>query len=100
MSALIIGADRLGNIPEVLKENGIESFTHIPGRKKGMRNLKVPHDVDVVIFLIDFIEHCTLNNFKDQLKESNIPCLYCKRSVTDISEKLKNCKNCGYCRFS
>ncbi len=43
MNALLIGADRLGNIPNLLETRGIEDFTHWDGRKKGMRKLKNPY---------------------------------------------------------
>jgi hypothetical protein len=96
MAALIVGADRLGNIPDVLKANGINEFTHITGRKKGMRNLSVPSNCDLVIFLTDFIEHPTLKNMKQQVKQLNIPCIYSKRSVTDLQLKLDNCLECSH----
>jgi hypothetical protein len=104
MEALIVGADRLGNIPDVLKANGIDHYTHISGRKKGMRNLSVPSNVEIVIFLTDFIEHPTLKNMKAQVKELNIPCIYSKRSVTDLQLKLDQCKDCKFntinnCKF-
>ena len=37
MSALIIGADRLGKIPMFLEGRGISEYIHWDGRKKGMR---------------------------------------------------------------
>ncbi len=100
MAALIIGADRLGKIPDVLKENGYSELIHIPGRKKGMRNYKIPSNVDVVIFMIDFLEHCTMKNFKQQLKGTSIPSLYCRRSASDVQNKLANCSNCGLCNLN
>lgn len=94
MAALLIGADRLGNIPDVLKSNGIDEYIHITGRKKGMRNLTIPSNIDMVIFFIDFIEHPTLKNMKQQVKDLDIPCVYSKRSVTDLQTKLSQCATC------
>ena len=100
MSVLLVGADRLGNIPEVLTANGYDDYVHVPGRKKGMRKFKVPQDVDLVIVFTDFVEHCVSNNIKAQVKNMNVPCIYAKRSVTDLTKKLESCQNCGLCSFS
>lgn len=102
MNALLIGADSLGNIPNVLNAYGIEHFTHITGRKKGMRNTVIPSKVDIVIVFTDFVEHPVLKNIKAQARESNIPCVYSKRSVTHLSEKLRDCMTCEHfkdCKF-
>lgn len=96
MNALLVGADTLGNIPEVLNSYGIDEYTHISGRKKGMRNSIIPSKVDLVIVFTDFVEHPVLKNIKTQAKESNIPCIYTKRSTTHLSEKLKGCISCSH----
>ena len=99
VSVLLVGADRLGKIPEVLNAKGINKYVHVPGRKKGMRKFKVPKDVDLVIVFTDFIEHCVSKNIKAQLKQMDIPCVYSKRSVTDLTKKLDACMNCGMCEL-
>ena len=57
MKALLVGADRLGNIPDTLNSYGINDYIHWPGRKKGMRNYDIPEEVDMIIVFYDFIEH-------------------------------------------
>jgi len=99
MSVLVVGADRLGKIPDVLNARGIDEYVHVPGRKKGMRKFKIPNDVDLVIVFTDFIEHCVSKNIKAQLKQMEIPCVYSKRSVTDLNQKLDACQNCGLCKL-
>jgi hypothetical protein len=98
MSALIIGADRLGNIPDLLKERGIEIHHHWDGRKKGMRRMSVPSNVDMVIVLYDFIEHQFMENIKQQAKRKNIPCVYSRRTVSDLVNQLDRCAACKKCR--
>ena len=93
MKALLVGADTLGKIPNTLKDFGIEDYIHWQGRKKGMRNLKMP-EVDMVIVFTDFIEHGLTINVKDKAKKENIECIFCKRSCTDLTCKLKSCKLC------
>ena len=94
MNALLVGADKLGNIPDILHTYGIDEYEHISGRKKGMRNTIVSSKVDIVIVFIDFVEHPVLLNIKNQLKATNIPCVYSKRSTTQLSEKLSHCLSC------
>ena len=55
MKALLVGADRLGNIPDTLNSYGINDYIHWPGRKKGMRNYDIPDEVDMIIVFYDFI---------------------------------------------
>ncbi len=97
MTALIVGGDRLGNIPDVLKEQGIEDYIHWSGRKKGMRKMSVPCNVDMVIVLYDFIEHRLTEIIKEQTKTMNIPCVFSKRASSDLVRKLENCMHCGRC---
>lgn len=96
MEALLIGADTLGNIPDVLSSHGIDKYTHITGRKKGMRNTVVSSNVDIVIVFTDFIEHPVLQNIKAQVKHQEIPCVFSKRSVTHLNEKLTHCLGCTH----
>ncbi len=100
MNALLIGADRLGNIPDLLENRGIEEFTHWDGRKKGMRKLKIPHDTDVVIIFTDFIEHRLTEKIKSETKALNIPCIFSRRAVSDLSKQMDKCQQCGLCDFS
>ncbi len=97
MNALLIGADRLGNIPSLLSEKGIEEFTHWDGRKKGMRKMKVPSGTDMIIVFTDFIEHRLTEKIKEIAKEEAIPCIFSRRAVSDLSEKLDTCISCGRC---
>lgn len=97
MSALIVGADRLGNIPKLLQEYGINEYIHWKGRKKGMRNKDIPQNVDMVIILYDFIEHRLTDRIKEESRMMDIPCIFSKRSVSDLSQKLNMCKDCNLC---
>ena len=100
MNALLIGADRLGNIPELLENRGVEEFTHWDGRKKGMRKMKIPTDTDVVIIFTDFIEHRLTERIKSETKAMNIPCIFSRRAVSDLSKQMDRCQQCGLCDFS
>jgi len=94
MSVLIIGADKLGNIPTVLEDRGIDKYTHWDGRKKGMRNMEIPTDTDMVIIFYDFVEHRLSQKVKKIAKEKNLPCVYSKRSISDLVTQLDKCAQC------
>ncbi|MFZ5966026.1 MAG: DUF2325 domain-containing protein [Bacillota bacterium] len=97
MTALIVGGDRLGNIPETLQEKGIKEYIHWTGRKKAMRRKTIPNHVDMVIVLYDFVEHNLTEIIKEQSKNLNIPCIFSKRACSDLAIKLENCRHCGQC---
>jgi len=82
MTILIVGADRLGNIPEQLHKEGIEEIIHWSGRKKSDLIKTIPKKVDSIILFCDFINHRLMNNIKRQAKAFNIPIVFSKRSMT------------------
>lgn len=99
MKALIVGADRLGGIPDFLKEKGIDEIEHWSGRKKGMRNKTIPPTVDLIVCLYDFLEHRLTNKVKKASKKKRIPCLFARRSVTDLSKNWDRCIGCKFKKY-
>jgi hypothetical protein len=96
LTALIVGGDRLGNIPKLLMNKGFSDYIHWKGRKKGLRNKKIPTNVDIVIVLYDFIEHSLTQKIKSQTKSMNIPCLFTRRSCIDLNKLLNSCNTCKH----
>ena len=82
MAILIVGADRLGNIPEKLHSEGAQEIIHWNGRKKSFQTKTIPKNVDTIILLCDFLNHRLMYNIKRQAKAVNIPIIFSKRSVT------------------
>lgn len=97
MTALIVGGDRLGNIPQVLNKRGIDKYIHWAGRKKGMRNKAIPMNIDMIIVLYDFIEHNLAETVRKRSKNMDVPCIFCKRAGSDLAIKLDICKYCRKC---
>ncbi|KAB3534482.1 DUF2325 domain-containing protein [Alkaliphilus pronyensis] len=96
MRALLVGGDKLGNIPNILMEYGIKDYTHWTGRKKGMRNYEIPNETDMIIVFYDFIEHNITQIVKEKAKQNNIPCVFSRRACSDLSKQLNNCRQCPY----
>lgn len=87
-SLLIVGADRLGNIPSRLEEYGIEELHHFNGRKVQMVRKDVPN-VDAILILTDFINHNLAKIMKQKAKAKNVPILFAKRSWGSIERAIQ-----------
>ncbi len=91
--AIIIGADRLGNIKNLLKERGFSEFKHITGRNPKAQGgwLVGLSGAELMILFTDFVGHNVMQNFRKQAKAQKIPFVACKRSVCDLSRCLDKC---------
>jgi len=99
---ILVGADRLGNIEDVLKQRGFSEFKHITGRQpKTQKSMPVSTShAELMILFTDFVGHNVMRNFRKQAREQNIPFIACKRSVGDVSKNLdkldKNSLDCPH----
>ncbi|NLY28737.1 MAG: DUF2325 domain-containing protein [Alcaligenaceae bacterium] len=96
LSALVVGADRLGNIPDVLKGHNINVRHHISGRDPAhqKKTLALPSGTDLVILLTDFLGHNVMKTFRAAAEKSGVRVLACRRSVCSLRQALNQC---GYC---
>ncbi|MGC9796595.1 DUF2325 domain-containing protein [Fervidobacterium riparium] len=89
MSALIIGGDYLGKIEEKLKSFGFERIKHCPGRwcsRSGKIHLS---NFDIVIVLVDFIDHNTVEIVKRKAKAANVKVVFSKRCWSCLHCELR-----------
>jgi len=101
---ILVGADRLGNIEDVLKERGYDDYLHIAGRKPSTQRKAagaVAHARLMVLFT-DFVGHNVARNFKQLAKDHGLPFVACRRSVVSLSQALDRlqedrCAGCGAC---
>ncbi|AYD40864.1 DUF2325 domain-containing protein [Clostridium fermenticellae] len=102
MSILLVGGDRLGNIVKRLKENGFDDIEHISGRKTKARKIKIPDKTDLVLVLVDFVEHELTEMIKRQSRKCGVRIAFSKRSwahmegsiqenVREIMNAKRNC---------
>ncbi len=89
--AVVVGADRLGKIPQLLKQHNIRVSRHISGRdpahqKKG---LQLPSGTEVLILLTDFLGHNVMKSFRAAAQQAGVPILACKRSVSSLQLALE-----------
>ncbi|SDH27746.1 hypothetical protein SAMN05192534_103134 [Alteribacillus persepolensis] len=100
-SLMIVGADKLGSIPDKLEELGFRHIEHLSGRKVRMIHKGIPESIDLVLVLTDFINHNTAKKVTERAKMRSIPICYAKRYWCSIYQSLthcpKVCHDCSIC---
>ena len=90
MNAMLVGADRLGNIPGVLDEFGIRITAHVTGRDRShqRRATDLPVGVDLVILFTDFLGHNVMQRFREAAGKAGVEFVCCRRSVCALKQVL------------
>ena len=97
LSAVVVGADRLGNIPDLLKGHNISITHHISGRDPShqKKTPQLPSGTQLVILLTDFLGHNVMKTFRNAAQRGGIRVVACRRSVCSMQQALQQC---GLCR--
>ncbi|MBN8440364.1 DUF2325 domain-containing protein [Thauera sp. UPWRP] len=90
MDALVVGADRLGNIPDVLNTFGIRIAAHVSGRDSShqRRGASLPAGIQMVILFTDFIGHNVMQRFREAASREQVQLVCCRRSVCALQQAL------------
>ncbi len=96
MNALVVGADRLGNIPQVLDEYGISVLRHISGRDPSAQRAdrSVPAGADLLILFTDFLGHNVMRGYREAARRQGLRVLACRRSTCSLRGALEACAWC------
>lgn len=102
MNALLVGADRLGNIPNVLDGFGIRIAGHVSGRDctHQRRSSALPSGIELVILFTDFLGHNVMQRFREAAGRAGVQVVCCRRSVCALQQALDRqvgaaeCRNC------
>ncbi|MDN5843986.1 MAG: DUF2325 domain-containing protein [Alcaligenaceae bacterium] len=99
VSALVVGADRLGNIPDLLKGHNIAIRHHISGREPAhqKKTPQLPSGTDLVILLTDFLGHNVMKTFRTAAQRAGVRVMACRRSVCSVKQALDQCGYCEVC---
>ncbi|PXX49045.1 MULTISPECIES: DUF2325 domain-containing protein [Aquitalea] len=103
MNAMLVGADTLGNIPEVLQEFGITIHRHLNGRNSShqRKSDRLPAGTDLLILFTDFLGHNVMRHFRALAAEEQVRFIACRRSVCALKQSLDcaglSSKQCGSC---
>ena len=92
LNAVVVGADRLGNIPDLLSTHNIRITHHVSGRDPShqRRTMQLPSDTELVILLTDFLGHNVMKSFRQAAR----------RSVCDMQKALQQCGLCPHARVN
>ena len=90
MNALVVGADRLGNIPGLLEEYGIRVAAHVSGRSPAHQRgaPKLPSGIGMVILLTDFLGHNVMRSYRSAAGREGLRVVCCRRSVCSLERAL------------
>lgn len=90
MQAILVGADRLGNIPIALTARGISILRHLSGREPAAQrtNRCLPAGADMLILFTDFLGHNVMRGYRDAGRRAGVPVVACRRSVTALNVAL------------
>ena len=102
VSAVVVGADRLGNIPELLRVHNIAIRHHISGRDPShqKKTLQLPSGTELLILLTDFLGHNVMKTFRAAAQRAGIRVLACRRSVCSMKQALDQCGYCETCHVA
>ncbi len=89
MTALLVGADKLGNIPDILEDKGFENIIHWTGRKSLSKARKIPLDVDLVLVFHDYVNHILMDSVKAQAKQRKLPVMFSKRGTSVLKKEFE-----------
>lgn len=103
MNALIVGADRLGNIPDVLAGFGVRIAAHVSGRDSShqRRAAPLPSGIELVILFTDFLGHNVMQRFREAATREGVMVVCCRRSVCALQQALgkriarEDCAGCA-----
>jgi hypothetical protein len=91
MNAVLVGADRLGNIPEALEKLGIRIARHITGRASSHQKqlVALPANTHLLILFTDFLNHNAMRNYRNRAAADGIQIVACKRSLNSLLMQLE-----------
>lgn len=85
MKCLIVGTDRLGSAPAILKEKfNVNEVVHWSGRKKPKCDMQ---NLDLIIVYTGFVNHSLMRNVKSMAKKNDIKTIYINRGLSELANK-------------
>ncbi len=89
MQAFLVGADQLGNIPQMLATRGIKIQRHINGRQN--THQRFPSSIgnsELVIIFPDFLGHNVMRQYRKAARKDHRLFIACRRSTGELDSAL------------
>lgn len=88
MTTLVIGGDKIASIKRELSSLGYHDVEHWHGRNPAHAHREVPKRTKLVVMMIDQLNHSLLKSARIDVEKRGLPIVYCKRSVSQLREKI------------
>lgn len=85
MAALVVGGDNIESLRDELQARGIEQITHWAGRKHGDKHYVIPRNVELIVVLVNFVNHSLSTKVKKEAKRLNLPVIFSRNSRHSLS---------------
>jgi hypothetical protein len=80
MAALVVGGDNIESLREELHAQGIRQVTHLTGRKNVEKHNLIPRNVELVVVLVNYVNHSLSSRVKKEAKRLKLPVIYSRNS--------------------
>ena len=80
MAALVVGGDNIESLRDELQAQGIVKITHWTGRKHGDKHYVIPRNVELIVVLVNFVNHSLSTKVKKEAKRLNLPVIFSRNS--------------------
>lgn len=88
MGIFIVGGDNIENINCNLCKNGYCVIKHISGRKGSHKCTGIPKNTDLVLVLIDYVNHKLCEHIKKESKKLGIRTVFAKNGWRNVESLL------------
>jgi hypothetical protein len=85
MAALVVGGDNIESLRDELQAQGIEQVTHWTGRKHGDKHYVIPRNIELIVVLVNFVNHSLSTKVKKEAKRLNLPVIFSRNSRHSLS---------------
>ena len=80
MAALMVGGDNVKAIKDELQAQGIHKIAHWNGRKQGDKHSVIPGNTELIVVLVNYVNHSSSCKVKKEARRLNLPVIYRKNS--------------------
>lgn len=88
MSALIVGGDRIDSYRGLLQKQGYTQVRHWNGRKQSECHRRIPVDTQLVVVMIDQINHGLARKIRREADERSLPIVFSRRNAGQMDAAL------------
>ncbi|WP_341677356.1 DUF2325 domain-containing protein [Niveibacterium sp. SC-1] len=96
MTVLVVGGDHVESFARVLQAAGFSRMRHWSGRKAGEHHQAIPQDTELVLMVIDQLNHGLVRSVRAAAEARGLPVIYSPRSRSRLVEALQRVHEHSY----